>query len=186
MKKIGYYLLAIAFVLIISGAFSAYLIGLKKDRDEVLTRMGDVSSEFEKFSTSVSLYGDYREDLHESVFENLFLETMFSSDHLVKAELKKYEGMVDDIELSANVLDDLCVNVYYPKSDVNNMCKNYKTMYEQVVNYFVADIKDYNENVEKFDQYQKANNLNQVVKKYETTKKYIDYDGDKKYAGKEE
>lgn len=186
MKKIGYNLLAISLILIISGAFSTYLVGLKKDRDEVLARMGDVSAEYEKFSTNVSLYGDYREDLHQSIFENLFLETMFSSDSLVKEELKKYETMVDEIELNVNVLNDLCQNVYYPKSDVNSMCKNYKTMYEQVVNYFVVDIKDYNENVEKYDQYQKANNLGKVVKKYETTKSYIDYDGDKKYAGKEE
>ena len=162
-----------------------FLTGLKQDREKVLARMGDVTAEYEKFNTNVSLYGDYREDLHESLFENLFLETMYTSDKLVKEELLKYENRVDEIALSVNVLDDLCKNVYYPKSDVNNMCKNYKTMYEQVVNYFVMDISDYNDNVKKYEEYRKSINSDQVVKKYESKKDFIDYNNDGAFDGKE-
>ena len=147
MKRLASYFFVAGLVLIISGFFSMYLNGLKEDREKVLARMGDVSTEYEKFNTNVSLFGDFREDLHESVFENLYFETMYTSDQLVKEELKKYEDLVDEIELSVNVLDDLCENVYYPNGEVNNMCQNYKTMYEQVNNYFVYDINDYNENV---------------------------------------
>ena len=186
LKRLASYAVVAGFVLITSGVFSAYLLGLKSDREEVLARMGDVSAEYEKFNTNVSLYGDYREDLHESIFENLFFETMYTSDKLVKDELAKYEGMVDEMTLSVNVLDDLCKNIYYPKSEVNNMCNNYKTMYEQVVNYFVYDINDYNANVDKYNEYEKANNLIFTINRYETSKKYIDYNGDNKFAGKEE
>ena len=186
MKRLASYLCVVGLVLIISGFFSIYLNGLKEDREKVLARMGDVTSEYEKFNTNVSLFGDYREDLHESVFENLYFETMYPSDQLVKEELKKYEDLVDEIELSVNVLNDLCDNIYYPKSDVNNMCHNYKTMYEQVNNYFVYDIEDYNENVKKYNEYVNTNSLLTTIKKYDTSKKYIDYNGDKKYDGKEE
>ena len=34
------------------------------------------------------------------------------------------------------------------------MCKNYKSIYEQVVNYYVTDIHTYNDNVEKYNAYQ--------------------------------
>ena len=185
LKRIASYCLVIGLVLIMSGCFSAYLLGLKSDREKVLARMGDVSSEYEKFNTNVSLYGDFREDLYESIFENLFFETMYSSDVLVKEQLSKYEAMVDDMTLSVNALNDLCKNVYYPKSEVNNMCNNYKTMYEQVVNYFVSDIKDYNSNVDKYNEYEKTNGLVFTIKNYETTKDFIDYNGDNKFDGKE-
>ena len=186
MKKLATFLCVAGFVLIISGFFSIYLNGLKVDREKVLTRMGDVSSEYEKFNTNVSLFGDYREELHGNIFENLYFETMFEKDSQYKKELKKYEEMVDEIKLSVNVLDDLCDNVYYPKSDVNNMCRNYKTMYEQVNNYFVYDINDYNEQVKKYNEYINTNNLLTTIRKYDSNKKYIDYNGDKKFDGKEE
>ena len=35
---------------------------------------------------------------------------------------------------------------------------NYKSMFEQVVNYFVLDVDDYNVNVKKFNDYQKVIN----------------------------
>ena len=68
LKRLASYAVVAGFVLITSGVFSAYLLGLKSDREEVLARMGDVSAEYEKFNTNVSLYGDYREDLHESMW----------------------------------------------------------------------------------------------------------------------
>lgn len=185
LKRLASYAVVAGFVLIMSGVFSAYLLGLKSDREAVLARMSDVYSEYEKFNTNVSLYGDYREDLHESIFENLFFETMYTSDKLVKEELMKYEGMVDEMTLSVNALNDLCKNVYYPKGEVNNMCSNYKTMYEQVVNYFVYDIEDYNANVDKYNEYEKSNNLIFTINNYVTDKKYIDYNGDNKFDGKE-
>ena len=44
-------------------------------------------SEYEKFNTNVSLYGDYREQLYESVFDKMFFDTMFANDGKVKDEL---------------------------------------------------------------------------------------------------
>ena len=185
-KKVAYIMLSIGIVLVISGAFSSFLNGLKKDRELVVRRMEDVSSSYETFSTSVSLYGDYREDFHESILENLYYETMYATDSFTRQELKKYESMVDDITAQVDTLEVLCKDVYYPDGSINSMCMNYRTMYEQVVNFFVSDIENYNEVVNKFNNYQTSINSSNLVKEYTTTKNYIDYNGDHIIEGKEE
>ena len=58
--------------------------------------------------------------------------------------------------------------------------------YEQVINYFVSDIKTYNKNVISYNNYQATLGTGLSVIKYNTNKKYIDYNNDGKYDGKEE
>ena len=185
IRKIAYGMLAFSLILIISGCFSSFLNGLKKDHEIVMERMNDVDAAFESFSTKVSLFGDYREDFHESIFENLYYETLFTTDQFVKTEITKYEKMVDDITDDASTLAKLCDDIYYPDGTINSMCMNYKTMYEQVINYFVGDVEDYNEVVKKYNAYQNSISSTSFVKEYSTTKNYIDYNNDKTFDGKE-
>ena len=115
IRKIAYAMLSLSLVLIISGCFSSFLTGLKQDQEVVYHRMEDVTASYEAFSTNVSFFGDYREDFHESILENLYYETMLNTDSLVKTELTKYEDMVDDIMDEVKKLDSLCKDVYYPQ-----------------------------------------------------------------------
>ena len=85
----------------------------------------------------------------------------------------------------ATGLNSLCGNAYYPEAEVNKICSNYKSVYEQAVNYFVTDINTYNENVSKYNIYQESINSNLIIKEYKTSYKYIDYNGDKVFDGKE-
>ena len=78
-------------------------------------------------------------------------------------------------------LNKLCDDVYYPDSNTNNKCSNYKVIYEQVVNYFVSDIANYNKNVKQCNKSITDNKISI----YKTNKKYIDYNNDKKYDGKD-
>ena len=80
---------------------------------------------------------------------------------------------------------DPSTQIYYNDASVNSQCSNYKNIYEQVINYFVGDIKLYNDNVLKYNEYQKSIQSSLLVNNYVTDKNYIDYNGDKKYEGKE-
>ena len=82
-------------------------------------------------------------------------------------------------------MDKLCTDVYYPDSKVNTKCVNYKSIYEQVVNYFISDINVYNKNVKEYNKEQN-DNKDKMIEEYKTNKKYIDYNNDKTYDGKEE
>ena len=185
-RKLAYFLFTLGLILIIAGSFSSFLNGLKSDREMVMRRMDDVSGAYEAFNTNVSFFGDYREDFHDSILENLYYETMYNSDTLVKNEFVKYEKMVDEITENVKELEPLCRDVYYPNGSINSMCMNYPSIYEQVMNYFLIDVEEYNEIVKQYNAYQNSINSNYYVKEYSTTKNYIDYNGDQVFEGKEE
>ena len=80
----------------------------------------------------------------------------------------------------------MCDDVYYPESSINNKCINYKSIYEQVVNYFVTDINIYNKNIVNYNNYQASLGSGLLLKSYDTNKKFIDYNKDGSYDGKED
>ncbi len=185
-KKISYILFAISIVMIMAGGVSSFLIGLRVDKQLTNKRMLLVSDQFEEFSTETSIFEQQRDLLYEEVLSNLFFDTMQQNDLVVKNRLSNYENMVDEITKQVQEMNKLCDDVYYPDSSVNNKCSNYKGIYEQVVNYFISDINVYNENIDKFNEYQKTINSGIALKEYSTTKKFIDYNDDKQFDGKEE
>ena len=184
-KKIAMGMMTLSFILIISGGVSSFVLGLKKDKDEIYNRINEVNDEFEVFSTNTSVFESKRDDLYNVVLSNVYYDTMYDEDNKVKNEISNYEHLVDELTKNTKKLDRLCNDVYYPDSKVNTKCNNYKSIYEQVVNYFISDIKVYNDNVNKYNEYQKENNSDLRVDKYKTDKKYIDYYNDKEYDGKE-
>lgn len=185
-RKIITGMMTLSFVLIMAGGVSSFVIGLQQDKEEVYNRINYVNDEFEVFSTNTSVFESFRDELYNFVLSNVYYDTMYDDDKMVKSKLSNYENLVDELTKNTKKLDELCDDVYYPDSKVNTKCNNYKSIYEQVVNYFVSDINVYNENVDKYNEYQKSNNSDLRVDKYKTDKKYIDYNSDKEYDGKEE
>jgi len=185
-KKIAYILMTISLILIVSGSVSSFLISLKNDREETYKRMDSVSDNFEDFSTNVSVFEELRDELYNGILENIYYDTMYTDDVIIKSKLSNYENLVDELEKNTNKLNKLCDDVYYPESDVNTKCSNYRRIYEQVVNYFISDINIYNSNIDKYNNYQATLGSHLKLLRYNTTKEYIDYDNDGNYDGKEE
>lgn len=185
-RKIAFGIMTLSFVMIMSGGVSSFVLGLKADRIETYNRMNDVSDVFENFSTNTSVFESFRDELYVNVLGDIYYDTMYNDDVSVKNKLSNYENLVDELEKNTLSLNKLCDDVYYPDGNVNNKCSNYRSIYEQVVNYFVSDIKVYNKNVKKYNNYQASVGSNLAIKEYKTSKKYMDYNGDKKFDGKEE
>ncbi len=185
-KKLPFILMAISFVMIVSGCVSSFVFNLRSDQQKVRSRMTEVSDSFEEFSTNTSLFEEMRDELYTNVLKSVYYDSLFQDDELIKNKLSNYENMVDELGKQVKLLDKMCEDVYYPESSVNNKCNNYKTIYEQVVNYFVGDIILYNNNIKSYNNYQATNGSNLLLNEYKTTKKYIDYNNDKEYEGKED
>lgn len=186
LRKISFTIMTFSFVLMMAGGVSSFVLGLQKDREETLNRMYKVDDEFEVFSTNTSVFEEVRDELYNVVLSNVYYDTMYDDDKSVKNKLSNYENLVDELTKNTNNLDKLCNNMYYSKGATNSKCVNYKSIYEQVVNYFVSDIKVYNDNINKYNKYQEENGSSLRLAKYKTSKKYIDYNNDKKFDGKEE
>lgn len=184
IRKIAYGILTLSLILIISGGFSSFLVGLRNDKQETLKRINVVNDEFEIFSTNTSIFENYRDDIYSNVLEGVVCNQLVESDKNIKNSLSNYENIVDELEKSTKKLDKICTDVYYPDSSANSKCSNYKSIYEQVVNYFISDINVYNKNIKLCNSMNASNSA--VLKNYKTDKKYIDYNNDKKFDGKEE
>lgn len=185
-KNLPIYLLGIALLSIFTGSVAVFIINLRADQATVLKRMGNVSNIFEEFSTNVSIYEEERDKLYSEVLSNLYYDNMFVTNEPVKERLSNYENLVKEVDKKRQSLDNLCKNAYYPDSNVNSKCNNYKSIYEQVVNYFVTDINFYNKSVDDYNNYIKSINSLYAIDNFQTKFKFIDYNGDGKKDGSEE
>ena len=185
MKRVAYLLMTFSFVLIVSGGVSSFVAGLKADRKEIYQRVHEVEDVFETFSTNTSVFESERDNLYTKVFDNLFYDTMYQEDRTVKNKLSNYEQLVDELTKNMEDLNRLCEGVYYPDATTNSRCVNYKTIYEQIINYFVSDMEHYNELVDKYNTYEESLGTLLRIRKYSTDKKYIDFNVDGQYDGRE-
>lgn len=180
-------ILSIIGVISISIGFGIEFIhSLKEDRVNTLARMDVVVTEYKNFSDAIDTFNDIRNSLYLNYLEKPYFDTMAQSDASVKEMLSKYEISVNNITAATNKMVDLCGTIYFPDSEVNKKCKGFPEVYEQVVNSFVSDVKLYNNNILKYNDYQKENGTTLSLEGYQTDKKYIDFNKDKKYDGKEE
>lgn len=183
-KRAAFVCLMLSLVLLISGGVTSFLVSLKEDRELTLKRMVIVNDEFEDFSNSTTSFESYRDELYNNVLGSLYYDSLGNDDVNIKNVLSNYEAMVDSLEKKAKSLDDLCKNVYYPDSSVNSKCNNYKSIFEQVNNFFVGDIALYNKNIDSYNTFQLSNGSTMQLQYYNTKKEYIDNNGDGIYDGK--
>lgn len=184
-KKIGVLLLTLSVVMVIAGTVCSFVISLKDDKEKTQARMVVVNDSFDDFNNSVSTFELERDTLYTESLGNLYYDTLAANDENFKNKFSNYESIVDNIVDKVKIMDGLCKDVYYPDSSVNSKCSNYQLIYEQVINYFMEDVKLYNNAIKTFNEQQATLGNNVVLNEYKTTKKYIDYNKDGVFEGKE-
>lgn len=180
-------LFIVGITLTITGLITNFTFGLKQDKQEVNKRMKVVNSTYETFKDSAKEFSTTRDNLYDNVFSELYFETLNLTISNCLTELTKYEQKLDEITPVAEKLKKNCQDIYFPSSDTNTKCQTYALSYEEMVNYFVNDVKQVNDNIEKYNEHNIENNTGIApLQKYNTTKKYIDFNEDKEYSGKED
>lgn len=185
-KRVIFWIVCIVVFLAGVGFCIFFINDLKKDKSATRGQMSVVEDQYKKFSDQMDLYNDSRNNLYVELFDNTYYDTLYSNDEKFKGMLKEYEKTVDDLTDTVKELDKLCTNVYYPDSSINLKCDEYSNVYEQIVNAFVSDINLYNDNIKSYNGYCEENGNSNYLNSYPTEKKFIDYDKDKRFDGKEE
>ena len=183
-KKFGVALLTVSIIMIIAGMVCTFVVSLKEDKELTYARMLVVSDEFDGFNANVTAFEKERDSLYNQYLGNIFYDTLRTDDQMLKEKINNYESVVDGIVEQVNTMADLCDDVYYPDSSVNSKCSDYKLIYEQVVNYFVNDINLYNNTIKTFNEQHVSAESEKLVE-YKTKKKYIDFNKDGEFDGKE-
>lgn len=171
--------------MIISGTVCSFVVSLKEDQENTQARMLVVKDEFTTFNNAVSKFELERDNLYTESLGNIYYDSLLTDDVFLKNKFSNYENLVDEIIKKVIIMDDLCRDVYYPDSTVNNNCNDYKLIYEQVINYFLEDVKLYNNTIKTFNEQQVAIGSTYAIIEYKTSKKYVDYNNDGIFEGKE-
>lgn len=162
-----------------------FVFDLRRDKKATRKQMTVVLEGYNKFNNNIDKFNDLRNDIYVNLFENTYYDTLVSNDSEFKTTLKEYEKSVDDVTKSVKNLEKLCFGIYYPDKSINAKCNEFGGVYEQIVNAFISDINLYNNNIKDFNDYSKESGSDIKLDTYSTKKKYIDYNKDKKYDGKD-
>lgn len=184
LKVIGVVFIIIAILFVLAWIWAS---GLKEDQEETKKTMKLVLDSYENFNNRVEEFSNYRNKFYE-MKEDLFLETLGENAEEWNDFIVKYADSISEVEKSSKNLKENC-EIKYGDVNTNSKCTAFKANYEAAHNYYISDIKLYNDLIDDYDKWNKEeDNKYPEVKKgtYPVYKKYIDFDKDGEYFGKEE
>lgn len=187
MKKsltiIGVVILVTAIIFI--GAW-VWFSGLKEDRAATQAKMDKILEAYPTFNQMVNDFSNLRNQFY-SYKEDLYLETLRDNAEAWNTFMSNYADGIQKVEDSAQVLKENC-DLEYGDVKVSTKCTNFKVNYEAAMNYYISDVKLYNQMVSEYEKYNtEGGGKYPVVNKaeYKIYEDYIDYDKDGEYFGKE-
>ena len=144
----------------------------KEKQDKVTKAYSDLTEE-------VKEYNEIRTQYNEKI-SNFILDKYKEEHEEYLKLLNSYNEVITNIDKSINALSDNC-NIIYKDSNTNKICSNYKQTYEKLINIYISDIKNYNNNITKYNEY-KNDNIELYKAIYD---EYIDYNNDNTYEGRD-
>ena len=182
-------LIILGIICVVCGFILMFISGVKKDQKEMNDRMDIILKSYKNFEKNIDKFNKMRDELHTEFLDKVYYETLATKDTEYKNKIKNYEELVSKISLSTkDNLRKYCVDdIYYSSSDVNSKCASYKLGYEEMVNSFVDDVNRYNSNLTQYNNWLDSNGKKDSLHLdlYHTKKKYIDYNKDGEYSGRD-
>ena len=184
LKVIGIVFIIIAILFALAWIWAS---GLKEDQKLTKKTMKLILESYENFNNRVEEFSNYRNEFYE-MKEDLFLETLGEQADDWNDFIKKYADSISEVEKASKNLKKNC-EIKYGDVNTNSKCTAFKANYEAAHNYYISDIKLYNDMIDDYDKWNKeeGNKYSEVEKgSYPIYKKYIDFYKDGEYFGKEE
>ena len=188
VKKVVIILIILLFFGLVAGGCYFFAQNVREDQQLTKEKMEEISGDYDKFNKNIELFVQKREELYK-LLEESYLENFAENYQNWNTLIADYGKLISDVEDSSESLKDSCF-IKFADIEINNKCTNFVANYEAAMNYYITDIKNYNTNiVSKYNEWAKANGKEaQLLEEGKLTvhKKYIDFDKDKEYTGKED
>lgn len=184
LKIIGIVMLII--IIIFIGAW-IWIDGLKEDRIVTQAKMDEITKAYPNFNKAVDDFSNLRNQFY-TYKEDLYLETLRDNANAWNTFMESYKNGIQKVEDNALVLKKNC-DEEYGDVGVSTKCTAFKANYEAAMNYYISDIKMYNQMVDEYNKYnqENGNTFAQVNEgEYSIYSDYIDYDKDGECFGKED
>lgn len=188
MKKVlGILSIVFCISMILFALAWVWVSGLKKDQKDTKKEMKVILANYENFNNRVEEFSLLRNNYYEYK-EDLFLETLSEKAADWNAFMEKYAEAIKEVDKAASKLKKRC-KIKYGDVNTNSKCTAFKANYEAANNYYINDVKLYNELIDEYDKWNSENGgkYSPVNKgSFPVYKDYIDYDEDGEMFGKDE
>lgn len=188
MKKVFKILSIVFFIVAILFVLAWFWVsGLKKDQQATKKEMKVVLENYENFNNRVEEFSLLRNNFYDYK-EDLFLETLSEKAADWNSFMDNYAESIKEVEKAADRLKKSC-KIKYGDVNTNSKCTAFKANYEAANNYYISDVKLYNELIDDYDKWNEENGgkYSPVNKgTFPVYKDYIDFDKDGECFGKDE
>lgn len=172
-------------LLILLGIFIYNFVkNMEEDKKETLKTMEIIKEKYKTFSPMVEEFTKKRAAFYAMKDEKFYLENIEENQEEILNFMTEYENFVLNVHKQNDYLEKNCQRKY-SDNRVNNTCNLFKQGYEAVMNYYMTDLKVYNEFVGSYNTWAKENNIENAldIKSFSLYTSYIDYDKDGSYLG---
>lgn len=161
-----------------------FVKNIQEDRVQTLKTMENIKEKYKAFSPMVEEFTTKRASFYGMKEEKMYLESIEQNREEIINLMKEYESLVLKVHNDNNYLEENCKRKY-SDNRVNNTCNLFKQGYEAVMNYYMTDLKVYNEFVESYNTWAKENEneTSLDIISFSLYSNYIDYDQDGSYLG---
>lgn len=180
-KKIA---IAIIIILLIGLGIFFYVSSFKVDQEETKELMNEVNEDYDEFNKNMTAFVNKRNEFYKKK-EEVFLEDIAKDTSVWTNFMAEYEKVINDVEESSKRLKKACKN-NFGDITVKSKCNQFKVNYESANNYYITDVKVYNNLVKEYNEWASSNYKNLEKIELKIYKDYIDYDEDGEYFGKED
>ena len=187
-KRVLIIVFLVLFISVISLGVYLFAKNVREDQQLTKEKMKEISAAYNVFNKDIEKFASDRETLYKNLQET-YLENLESSYETWNKYMDDYAITIKKIEKDSKTLKKSCF-IKFASIEINNKCTNFKANYEAAMNYYIADVKNYNKMVVKeYNDWAKNNGKeNQLLNEAKLViyKDYIDFDKDGEYFGKED
>lgn len=189
-KKNIIIILSVLFVLVlILYGIVSFILDYNNSKKVIEQNINIINEEYGNFKDDVDEFSLMRDEIYENILNQIYYETFANNVIEWNNKFTEYTKIVNDISKFDKILGKTCLNKTYINTSINQKCEIFVETYEIVINSYINDVELYNQHIEKYNNWKlekdNANNSKEIEKFDTKIIKYIDYNNDKEYLGKE-
>ena len=139
----------IIIIIVFLGVFIT--IDINKEKREINNNMELIKKNYHLLSNSIDKYNEIRNE-YTNMSNVLLIDEYKSKHEEFLALLASYDEEIKNIDAYIENISFRC-NQIYIDTEVNNICNSYKSLYDKIINLYIADINNYNNIISKYNEY---------------------------------
>lgn len=179
-------IIIISIVLVILLAIVLFTLSLVKDKSDSKKAMKEVEIDYTLFTEDANKFSETRDYIYENIFGEGYADNFKNNYSKFYEVFDSYKKELNKINKDSKNLKKDCNGIYYTSKDINTKCSSFVINYESINNYYVLDVKRFNILIKEYNKYlDDDKSSDKHLSLYKAGYKYLDFNRDNKYEGKE-